>query len=333
MAGVTAPAACGGASPPEIASDDLVVDLGSILGSGSYGGVFAGTLPADRAVACKSFHFIRDPLMWEMCFGASSVGGAENWVRFLRDIHGELEAMAALRHPRLVALRGVVWSPEHAVVVDGGALLRAPQYIVMERATMSLERRLVDAASGASPLTPHSALRWLADAAEGLAVIHRRGYLHRDIKPANLLLLADASGAVRLKLADLGLARSVRATARGLTRGAGTLAYMAPEVARAGGEYGPKADVFALGRVACELLAVCRVDAAAAVMQPCLSDAPEERPAASVLLGELTAILVWCVRVCPCVCVCVCVNASVCVCQWRWTCIAYCSVRVVCLRV
>ena len=69
-------------------------------------------------------------------------------------------------------------------------------------------------------------------------MIHRRGFMHRDIKPANLLLVSDAAGNERLKLADLGLARSLATHSRAMTVGAGTLAYMAPEVASGSCEYG-----------------------------------------------------------------------------------------------
>lgn len=81
-----------------------------------------------------------------------------------------------------------------------------------------------------------------ADAGDGLAAIHRSGFVHRDIKPDNLL--CDSEGLV--KVADLGLAisgesaaseaapsagphpTSSRLTADGAL--VGTLAYMAPEV-------------------------------------------------------------------------------------------------------
>lgn len=156
-------------APFELRAEDVAVDHASILGSGSFGCVFAGALRDGTRIAAKSLHFIRIPEMWELCFGAHAVDGAGNWLRFLRDIDAELAAMATLRHPRLVALLGVVWAENHGVA-DGDRVLRAPLYIVMERAAASLERRLAEAAAGGGALlVPRVAVRLIADAAEGLA--------------------------------------------------------------------------------------------------------------------------------------------------------------------
>lgn len=101
------------------------------------------------------------------------------------------------------------------------------------------------------PVARAQALAWLADAARGLAQLHRRGCVHRDVKPANFLLRADGA----LVLADLGLAvhagaAPVRSQGGSLT---GTPRYVAPEQLQ-GGPAAPAADVYSLGVLLHEML-------------------------------------------------------------------------------
>jgi tetratricopeptide (TPR) repeat protein len=80
---------------------------------------------------------------------------------------------------------------------------------------------------------PRSARReWalrFAEAAEGLAEVHRQGVIHRDVKPANLMLARDGR---RLVLMDLGLATGGEGTALTREGGEGFVGspmYAAPE--------------------------------------------------------------------------------------------------------
>jgi serine/threonine-protein kinase len=92
----------------------------------------------------------------------------------------------------------------------------------------------------------------LGDTLRGLSAIHATGRVHRDLKPQNLLLAHDG---VTVKIADLGLARLLAAahltqpnTAPGSPR------YMAPEQAELGQEVDARADLYAVGAIAQELL-------------------------------------------------------------------------------
>ena len=61
-----------------------------------------------------------------------------------------------------------------------------------------------------------SVLRWAAQAAEALTVLHQHGVVHGDVKPANLIL--DRTG--RIVLVDLGSSSvPITSTARGGTPG------------------------------------------------------------------------------------------------------------------
>jgi serine/threonine protein kinase len=74
---------------------------------------------------------------------------------------------------------------------------------------------------------------------------HSRPIIHRDIKPGNLY--APVGQPAKGKIFDLGVARDVAGT---VTVGGvpGTLDYMAPEFAEAGGDRGsPQSDLYALG--------------------------------------------------------------------------------------
>jgi serine/threonine protein kinase len=149
----------------------------------------------------------------------------------LRRFERELDALEALDHPAVVALRGHGVHDGHPFLVlercDGGCL-----------ATV-----LAD-----GPLGPDRAAELGAVLAEGLAHAHARGVVHRDVKPANVLLVEGGTP----KLADFGIARlrdSSALTGTGFT--IGTAAYLAPEQAK-GGTIGPEADVYSLGLVVLE---------------------------------------------------------------------------------
>lgn len=89
--------------------------------------------------------------------------------------------------------------------------------------------------------------------AEALAYAHGHGVLHLDLKPSNILI--DESGSPRLL--DFNLSADHR---RGIACLGGTLAYMAPEQARAfldggdGTHLDGRADIFALGAMLYEML-------------------------------------------------------------------------------
>lgn len=94
-----------------------------------------------------------------------------------------------------------------------------------------------------------SALELTAQVAEGLAAVAACGLLHRDLKPANILVGDD--GAPRL--VDFGMAAPLGGAA--LQSIAGTLPYMAPEVARGDTDrIDFRSDLFGLGAVLYELL-------------------------------------------------------------------------------
>ncbi|HYM45323.1 MAG TPA: protein kinase [Solirubrobacteraceae bacterium] len=87
-------------------------------------------------------------------------------------------------------------------------------------------------------------------ACAGLHYAHRHGVVHRDVKPGNLLRSRDGE----VKLADFGIAKATeQSSITQVGSVLGTAAYLAPEQAR-GEEAGPRADLYALGVVAYQLI-------------------------------------------------------------------------------
>jgi eukaryotic-like serine/threonine-protein kinase len=167
--------------------------------------------------------------------------------RFLR----EIEIAARLRHPHIVPLYD-----SGEVSADAGSGVTLLYYVMPYEAGRSLRERL----DQEGPLSADDTLFILRDLCEALSHAHLHGIVHRDIKPENLLL----SGRHAL-VTDFGVARAMTAAAEPAAAGAagtppvstalGTPTYMAPEQTVAGAPVDHRADLYAVGVVAYEILA------------------------------------------------------------------------------
>jgi eukaryotic-like serine/threonine-protein kinase len=106
------------------------------------------------------------------------------------------------------------------------------------------------------PLAVADALRYTAEIAHALAIIHAAGIVHRDLKPGNIMLREDGSVA----LIDFGISHGLRrvddtlAGADGSpTSISGTPYYMSPEQAR-GEPTDERTDLYALGVILYQML-------------------------------------------------------------------------------
>ncbi|HVZ50266.1 MAG TPA: protein kinase, partial [Gemmatimonadaceae bacterium] len=137
-------------------------------------------------------------------------------------------------------------------VISAGDTNGLPYYTMPFVTGESLRARL-----GRGPLAITEVVNILRDVSRALAFAHRQGVVHRDIKPDNVLLSEGAA-----VVTDFGIAKAISA-ARTSGAGAtltqvgtsiGTPAYMAPEQAAGDPDIDHRADIYALGAMAYELL-------------------------------------------------------------------------------
>ncbi|MBG83434.1 MAG: hypothetical protein CMJ40_02685 [Phycisphaerae bacterium] len=149
---------------------------------------------------------------------------------FVERFYKEGKAAAQLNHPNIVHAYEVGQAGEH-------------HFFVMEYVEGSDVREEI---KEKKRLTEDAAIEIMLQSAKALQHAHSKGLIHRDIKPANIMLTRSGS----VKVADLGLARSVDDTALAKQeegRAYGTANYMSPEQIRGKVDIGPPADIYGLG--------------------------------------------------------------------------------------
>ena len=100
------------------------------------------------------------------------------------------------------------------------------------------------------PLATAQALRYTAEIAHALAIIHGAGIVHRDLKPGNIMLRDNGSVA----LIDFGISHALHSAPVGHPATiSGTPYYMSPEQAR-GEPTDERTDLYALGVILYQML-------------------------------------------------------------------------------
>jgi TolB-like protein/tetratricopeptide (TPR) repeat protein len=156
----------------------------------------------------------------------------------------EILLSAGLQHPHIVG------------VLSAGEAAGLPFFVMPYVEGESLGTRL--STVGAMPVRETVSI--LKDVARALAYAHERGVVHRDIKPHNILLAAGAA-----TVTDFGVAKAISSARRsgaqkqhgtltGTGTSLGTPLYMAPEQAAADPDVDHRADIYAFGITAYEML-------------------------------------------------------------------------------
>ena len=192
------------------------VEIQAVLGTGASGVVYSGMFRGQK-VAVKLLH------------EAEMTSTDE-----LRNFRAEVGVMRSLNHENIVKFFGACMKCPHVC-------------IIMELC----ERSLFEMLHEQEKLPQYGTLLDLAtDIASAMAYVHRRAVIHRDLKTHNILLSSEG----RAKVVDFGIARENEKTFLDTKHaGAGTVAYMAPELFVADG-IDDKVDVYSFGVILWEML-------------------------------------------------------------------------------
>jgi len=150
----------------------------------------------------------------------------------------EAQALQKLRHPNIVPFYGLFQSQGQPFLLEEFIEGNSLQGILRER--------------NGQPLPVEETIIYMKGLCAALHYAHANKVVHCDVKPGNVLVNRQGN----IFLADFGIAKFIDATTTMTMGGAGTPAYMAPEQI-AGRSVAPATDIYALGVMLFEMLALC----------------------------------------------------------------------------
>ncbi|MDB4908036.1 MAG: protein kinase [Gemmatimonadetes bacterium] len=161
-------------------------------------------------------------------------------------------AMSITRFEREIRVAASLQQANIVPVFSAGELDGLPYYTMPFVEGESLRARLA-----LGPLSIAECTSIMRDVSRALAYAHAHGVVHRDIKPDNVLLSGHTA-----VVTDFGIAKAIAAAAAGpagvtltqLGTAVGTPAYMAPEQAAGDPDTDHRADIYAFGCMAYEML-------------------------------------------------------------------------------
>lgn len=155
----------------------------------------------------------------------------------------ESEVLKMMKHSNIVAHIDSFMEGPHLYIImeyaDGGDL------------AAKIKERKGEGKVEVKPFEEREVVFVFVQLALALRHIHSRKVLHRDLKPLNVFLTKQGV----VKLGDFGIARMLDSTTSGAQTTIGTPSYLSPEMCN-NEAYGIKADLWSLGVVTYELIAL-----------------------------------------------------------------------------
>ena len=179
-------------------------------------------------------------------------------LRVIKILRQDLAAdpSAQKRFVREARLATQIKHPNVAILYDFSSLPDASFYMVWEHIQ---GQDVGDSIRRQGPFPVMDAVRLAIQALNGLEAVHATGVIHRDLSPDNLMITEDKAGNLRLKIIDLGLARTLATDASfeitqvGMFMG--KLQYCSPEQASPnGGALDHRSDLYSFGLVLYEMI-------------------------------------------------------------------------------
>lgn len=148
----------------------------------------------------------------------------------------EIAILKDIDHPNIIRLHSILNYQKYF-------------YLVLELSEMDLKKFM---GKLEAPLKMRDIKTVAVQLLRGLAEMHKKRIMHRDLKPQNILVDADPD--LRVKIGDLGLARTYNTPSEHYTTEVTTLWYRAPEVLLGSQKYNETIDVWSLGVIIGELI-------------------------------------------------------------------------------
>lgn len=150
-------------------------------------------------------------------------------VDIIKQLYNEYELLLSFDHPNIVKVYGFYFGDK---THNPAILLEYCKYNLEE----TMKKKITDA----------DIIGFIFEICSAMKYVHKKKIIHRDLKMKNILINSNK----HVKICDFGIAKVTDLTTyTSLTKGIGTLAFMAPELFNQNEQYNEKVDVYAFGVV------------------------------------------------------------------------------------